>query len=70
MSVSNEGYYNLEGETIFRPHLPQGCSVVTEYYHMVLHWHALQAVQVSLTSFSNEEPFTPEDKTVFRLYLP
>jgi hypothetical protein len=31
--------------------------------------HALQALQVRLKAVSNEEHFTPEDKTFFRPYL-
>jgi hypothetical protein len=29
-SVSNEGHFTLEAETVFRPYLPYDCSGVTE----------------------------------------
>jgi hypothetical protein len=43
-SVSNEGHFTFEAETVFRPYLAYDCSGVTEKYHIVLPAHALQGV--------------------------
>jgi hypothetical protein len=35
-SVSNEGHFTLEAETVFSPYLPSHCSGVTEICHMAI----------------------------------
>jgi hypothetical protein len=69
-SVSNEGHFTLEAETVIRPYLPSHCSGVTEKFHVALSAHALQAAQFTLTPISNEGHFTLEAKTVSPPYLP
>jgi hypothetical protein len=59
-SVSNEGHFTLEAETLLRSYLPLHCRGVTEIYHMALPAHALRAVQVTLKSVGNEGQFTLE----------
>jgi hypothetical protein len=54
ISVSNEGHFTLEAETVFRPYLPSHWSGVTKICHMALPAHALLTVQVRLMSVSNE----------------
>jgi hypothetical protein len=46
--VSNEGHFNLDGETGFPPYLSSHCSGVTEICHVALPAHALRAVEVRL----------------------
>jgi hypothetical protein len=57
-SPTNEGYFTLVVETVFRPYLLSHCSEFTEICHSPLPAHALTAVQASLQSFSNEGYFT------------
>jgi hypothetical protein len=68
-SVSNEGHFTFEAETVIRPYHPSHCCGVTEIYHMTLPAHALCAVQDMLKSVSDEGHFTLEAETVFRPYL-
>jgi hypothetical protein len=49
-SVSNEGHFTFEAETVFRLHLPSHCSEVTKIGHMVLPELPLRAVKVRLKS--------------------
>jgi hypothetical protein len=69
-SISNEGYFTLEAETVYRVCLPSNCSGVTEICDMALPAHVLQAVQVRLKSLSNEGYFTLDAETVFHSYPP
>jgi hypothetical protein len=59
-SISNEGQFTLEAETVCRPYLASHCSGVNEIRHIALPAHALRAVQVELKSISNEVHFTLE----------
>jgi hypothetical protein len=63
-TVSNEGHFILEAETVFPPYLPSHCSGATEMCHVALPAHALQSVQVRLSLVSNEGHFTLEAKIV------
>jgi hypothetical protein len=64
-SVSNEGYFTLDANTVIRPYLPAHCCGVTEIYHVALPAHSLRAVHVRLKSVSNEGHFTLEAQSVF-----
>jgi hypothetical protein len=68
-SVSKEGHFILESETVFRPCLPCYCSRVTEIRHVALPAHMLRAWQFRLKSVSNEWHFTPQAEIVFCPYL-
>jgi hypothetical protein len=65
-SVSNEGHFTVEAETVFRPYLLSNCSGVNEICNMALPAHVLRAVQVRLKSVSNERHFTLEAEKLFR----
>jgi hypothetical protein len=65
-SVSNEGHFTLDAETVFLPYLPSLCSGVTEICDMALYTHALLAVQITVKSDSNEVNFTVEAEEIFR----
>jgi hypothetical protein len=69
-SISNEGDFTLEVETVLRLYCPQDCSGVTELYNMVLRVQALQTVEVKLKTVSKERHFTLEVGTVISPYLP
>jgi hypothetical protein len=45
-SVSNEGHFTREPETVFRPHLPSHWSGITEICRIALPVHELRAVEV------------------------
>jgi hypothetical protein len=47
-SLSNEGHFTLEAETVSRSYIPSHCSGGTEICHMALPAHALRAVKVKL----------------------
>jgi hypothetical protein len=68
-SVSNEGHFTVEAETVFHPYLASPSSKVSESSHVILPAQALQAVQVTLKSVSNEGHFTIAAETVCRYYL-
>jgi hypothetical protein len=44
-SVSNEGHFTFEAETVFRPYLPVHCGGMREKCQMALPTQALKAVQ-------------------------
>jgi hypothetical protein len=62
-SVSNEGHFTLETETVFLPYPSSHCIGMTEISHVALPDHAPKAMQVWSTSFSNEGHFTREAET-------
>jgi hypothetical protein len=64
-SVSNEGLFTLDAETVFHLYLHPHCIGVTEICHMALPTHALRAMQVGTKSVGNEGHFTPEAKQFF-----
>jgi hypothetical protein len=57
-SVSNEGHFTLEAETVFRMYLLTNCCGFTEISHIALSTNLLQEVQFMLKSVSNERQFT------------
>jgi hypothetical protein len=69
-SVSNEGRFTLQAETIFRPILSTHCTAVTEIRHMSPNVNQLQAVHFRLKSVCNEGHFTLETQVVSCPYLP
>jgi hypothetical protein len=68
-SVSTEGHFTREAETVFRSYHTSHCSGETGTSHVALNAHALQSVQVWLKSVSNEGHFTREAERVSRPYL-
>jgi hypothetical protein len=56
-SVSNEGHFTPEAETVFGPYHPSHYSWVNEICHVALAAHALRAVQVRLKSLTNKGHF-------------
>jgi hypothetical protein len=64
MSVSNEGYFTLEVETVFPPYLPSQSSGVNYICRMALSAHASLPLEVMLKSISNEGYFTLQAETV------
>jgi hypothetical protein len=69
-SVSNEGHFIREVETVLHPYLPSHCSGVTEICHISLPDHALQTVHVRFIWVSNEGHFTVKAEIVFLFLSP
>jgi hypothetical protein len=65
-SVSSEGHFTLETESVFRPYLASHYSGVTQTSNMAVPPHAPQPVEGWSKSGSNEGHFTLEAETVFR----
>jgi hypothetical protein len=63
-TVSNEGHFTIEAETVFRSYVPSHSSEVTEVSNKALPTCALRAMQVRLRSISNEGRFTIEAETI------
>jgi hypothetical protein len=59
-SVSNDGHFTPDAETVLRLCLTSRCSGETQVSNVALAAHALQIFQVRLKSFRNEGLFTLE----------
>jgi hypothetical protein len=64
-SISIEGHFTLEAETVSSAYLPSHFSGVSEICDTPLPAHALQAVEVTLKWVTNERHFTVEAEKVF-----
>jgi hypothetical protein len=68
-SVSNEWYFTLEDQTVFRPYLAFRCSGMNETSKFTLHTDELPTLQVGLISVSKEGYFSLDAVGVSRPYL-
>jgi hypothetical protein len=68
-SVSNEGHFTLEAESVSHPYLPPPYSGRTEVSYMAHKAKALTAVQVTLRPVSKKRHFTMQHGRVTRPYV-
>jgi hypothetical protein len=69
-SISYEGHFTPEPESVSRPYLPPHCSGANEECHIAIPAILPKAVEDRLKSIVNEGHFTHEAETILCLCLP